>query len=291
MSHTFTSCCATVDNAVSNCLPLCSHYTLSKLNRTDAVITPTSPPLPALLPNIARHHHQRKGWGANHGTPAAIDAVRQRFSGPSSTGTPFVAAGGGGYAATVPALSAQDTTESFDGGGFAPPASASRGNGNGNVAQVRSGSFGAEEGGSSNYPDGRDGGGYGGRVGGGAAGDSGIDDPLTRASQQQQHSPPPPPRWLEEQETAPEREVPSWLGRSSVGPSRRTGSATSGGRAPMPVAERQEQHQQREYQQQEYQQQGHQQRRESFEDAGGVWGEGSAGVEETTDWSNSGSVV
>eukprot|EP00903_Cladosiphon_okamuranus_P006601 g6448.t1 len=252
---------------------------------------------------------QRKGWGANHGTPAAIDAVRRRFSGPSSTGTPFVAAGGGGYAATLPVLSAQDTTESFDGGGFAPPASASRsngsGNGNGNTAQAKGDSFGAEECGSSNYPDGRDGGGYSDRADGGAAGAGGIDDPLTRASQQkqqqqqQQQAPPPPPRWLEEQKTT--SEVPSWLGQSSLGSSRRTGSATSAGRAPIPVAERQEQHQHREYQQQEYQQQEYQhqeyrqqeyrQQGESLEDAGGVWGEGSAGVEETTDWSNSGSVV
>ena len=191
-------------------------------------------------------------------------------------------------------LTAPDT-ESFDGGGFAPPASASRGNGNGNgnTASARSGSFGAEEGGrssnsSSNYPDGVDRGGYDGQIGGGGGGGGGIDDPLTRANQQQQQkpSPPPPPRWLEEQEQAA-KEVPSWLGQSSLGSSRRTGSTTDAGRAPVPAAE---QHQQQEYQQQEYQQQEYQQR-ESFEDAGSVWGEGSAGVEETADWSNSGSVV
>ncbi|CAN0244213.1 unnamed protein product [Pylaiella littoralis] len=244
---------------------------------------------------------QRRGWGAGHGTPASIDAVRKRFQGATSTSVPFVAAGGGGYAATLPVLMSSEATESHDGGGVAPPARVAP---RGYTSPGRAdggGGFGSSGGGS--YSGAGEGNGYGGSGGpadvaarGGASGIGIGDDPLARVSQQQRLSPPPPPQWREEPQPAA-GEVPSWLGKSSLGSSRRAaGTATSTSRAPVPKAEQQQQ----QYQHQHQHQRIRQQQQESVEneaggvwgdDAGGVWGEQSAGTEEATDWSNSGSVV
>lgn len=236
--------------------------------------TPLSPPPPARMcayPVSVIEHHQRKGWGARHGTPAAIDAIRKRFQGTSSTSTPFVAAGGAGYAATLPILSAA-ATEGYDGGGFVPPSSASHSNAEEEEYEGHEEQEGIDgSGGNGNY--------HGGGDGRGFDNESpvrrtkhGIEDPLARV---QESSPPPPPRrWQEPQPTA--GEVPSWLGKSSLGSSRlpaatpKSAVTTSAGRAPLPAAEQYD---------------------EGFEEEGGVWGEESSGMDETTDWSNSGAVV
>lgn len=150
-----------------------------------------------------------------------------------------------------------------------PPSSVPRNN----TTPPRSSGFGGD------YEE-ESGGGLGGEGGGFDRGSSagsgvGIDDPLARARQQeyqehQQRSSTTPPRWQEEPEPTA-GEVPSWLGKSSLGSSRRTTVATptrataSAGNPSSPLAE---------------------QHPEDFEeDAGGVWGD------EATDWSNSGSVV
>lgn len=211
--------------------------------------------------------------------------MRSRFPGQSSSSrsTPFVAAGGAGYAATLPALAAEkrssDPPEGYDGGGFAPPSSISHEK----ATPGRTGAYNGE------YEDeGSEG--HGGEVGGYDRGTSAagsgidIDNPLTRAGQQeqqqQQRPSATPPRWQEEPEPKA-GEVPSWLGKSSLGSSRRTPAETpsrsipSGGNESSPVAE---QHPEDYDDVAEH-------HPEDYEEAGGVWGD------EATDWSNSGSVV
>ncbi|CAM9544719.1 unnamed protein product [Ectocarpus sp. 4 AP-2014] len=262
----------------------CSHTAVSdkvlSVNQTTGAVIRLSSgepvrcctPCTRVLDQQLAHALQRKGWGARHGTPAAIDAIRKRFPGPSSSSTPFVAAGGAGYAATLPILSAA-AKERYDGGGFVPPPSTSRSNAEEEEYEGQEEQEGmGGSGGNGNYNGGGDGRGY--------ECESpvrrmkhGVEDPLASV---QEHSPPPPPRrWQEPQPTA--GEVPSWLGKSSLGSSRlpaatpKSAVTTSAGRAPLPDAE------------QYYE--------EGLEEEGGVWGEESAGMEETTDWSNSGAVV